>query len=537
MAWSEARSQQRINRFLQTVPQGSVTVRTLDDRFVNDRRVEMAARSGSGPGREQIIADISRNAAILVDGVHVYVHLLDFADAMLEQQRETEASHERVLGMLHLHYAACDSVAEEFEAQRVDFHGPRMHAVIATPTGAANASARAERALEFADAVKRAIEETGSRAGGGRFRTRVRVGLDSGKAIAVNSGRSDEREPLFLGNPANYAAKLAEGTDEGIYPSNRVRREAGIATLGSWDRDLAVEQAGRVHVDPSPSGLAGHVILANRASRTLVERAAFNAMTRLAAAAGTEATFTFRRVEPPLKNISFAELSPSRSIRMELVSLFGDIDGFTAYVERCIVDGRIAEMVTNLHVMRGELAATLKHDFGGRKVRFIGDCVHGLLAEGSRLATDESATVRKAVEAAAGMRSSFELCQRNLQNVSNLGIAIGIELGTTPITRIGLRGDRSVRTSVSKAVSGSESLQRDCDGSQTAIGRRAIGVAPATIRAIFDERGVRSGLNSAAFARETASTPAAPARNDGLFRPLVQEERAAVLKQGGGTYG
>jgi hypothetical protein len=95
----------------------------------------------------------------------VYVQLLDFGSAMLEQQRETEASHRRALTMLHLHYAACDSVAEEFDAQRVDYHGPRMHAVILTPTGAQNSGARAKRALEFADAVKRTIEEVGGRMG------------------------------------------------------------------------------------------------------------------------------------------------------------------------------------------------------------------------------------------------------------------------------------------------------------------------------------------------------------------------------------
>ena len=184
-----------------------------------------------GGRSEPLIFDVPLNSAILVDGVHVYIQMLDFAAAMMERERETEASHRRVLSMLHLNYAACDQVAEEYEAQRVDFHGSRMHAVIMSPPGPHNAKERAEKALAFADAIKRAIEEVGRTTENGRYSTRVRVGLDCGAAVAVNSGTKDEREPLFLGAPANYAAKLAEGEDEGIFMSNRVRSDLGLQPL------------------------------------------------------------------------------------------------------------------------------------------------------------------------------------------------------------------------------------------------------------------------------------------------------------------
>lgn len=164
-------------------------------------------------------------------------------------------------------------------------------------------------------------------------------------------------------------------------------------------------------------------------------------------------------------------------------------------MENCIRNQHVSEMVTNLHVIRSELAATLKHDFGGRKVRFIGDCIQGLLAEGTRTETDSSETVREAVRVAAGMRSSFELCQENLPNVNSLGIAIGIEFGTTPITRIGIRGDRSVRCSVSRAVTASEELQSNCGGLETALGPRALQNAPAAIRRLFDAQGIATGLD------------------------------------------
>lgn len=495
MSWSRARSQGRIEQFLRTVPVGEVSVRSFDEEFLRQRRADIDDRVSRGGPREQIISDLSRNAAVLVDGAHVYVQLLDFGSAMLEQQRETEASHRRALGMLHLHYAACDSIAEEFDAQRVDYHGPRMHAVILTPTGAQNSGARAERALEFADAVKRTIEDVGGRTGDGQFRTRVRVGIDSGSAVAVNSGSRDEREPLFLGNPANYAAKLAEGDDEGIYPSNRVRSEAGIAQVVSSMRVLDAERANGVTISPFNSGLPGNVVLRERTSDDVVRRASEAAISKFRVQVSDATSFIFHRHTPPLRDIVFADLMPSKTIRMELASVFGDIDGFTAYVADCIQNHRISEMVTNLHVIRSELAATLKHDFSGRKVRFIGDCIHGLLAEGTKSETDNSGTVSAVVKAAAGMRSSFELCQQNLPNVDRIGLAIGVEFGTTPISRIGLRGDRSVRCSVSKAVTASEALQTKCGGHETALGPRAIQYAPLALRRLFNAEGVAIGLD------------------------------------------
>lgn len=507
MAWSQANSQERIEGFLRTVPKNQVSVRTLDEGYLIERRAIVQERVSRGAPREQLISDLSRNTAILVDGVHVYVQLLDFSAAMLEQERETEASHRRVLGMLHLHYAACDEIAEEFEAQRVDFHGPRMHAVIVSPPGPGGAGDRARTALRFADALKRTIERTGDRVADGRFKTRVRIGLDSGLAVAVNSGTSDEREPLFLGDPANYAAKLAEGDDEGIYPSNKVRSEASLVPLFNVNaRMLEAERASKLHVEGLSGGVFGAdtVELEDRAPEDRVERAAEAASLRFKHETADAAAFAFHRHQPPLKTIKFAKLMPSNSIRMELVSIFADIDRFTAYVAGCIAGSRISEMVTNLHVIRSELAAALRDDFEGRKVRFIGDCIHGLLAVGAD-ETKKSETVELAVKASAGLRSSFELCQQNLENVGSLGLAIGVEFGTTPISRIGVRGDRSVRCSVSKAVTSSEELQSVCDGDETALGPRALSLAPTAIGRLFTSDGKASGLDVDALESHLAS--------------------------------
>ena len=47
--------------------------------------------------------------------------------------------------------------------------------------------------------------------------------------LAVNNGRSGNREPLFLGDAANHAAKLASNlSTKGIYLTNAARLAIGL---------------------------------------------------------------------------------------------------------------------------------------------------------------------------------------------------------------------------------------------------------------------------------------------------------------------
>jgi class 3 adenylate cyclase len=471
---------------MQSVPQHNVAVREFA-KMEPLRRQQLESNRAQGfAADEDLIFKVSPNEAVLVEGAHVYVQLVDFDNAMMEQGRETEASHQRALNMLHLHYGICDRVAANFEAQRVDYHGGRMHAVIVSPSGSQSARQRAQRAVAFANAITAATEEAGRIAANASYKTGVRVGIDSGPSVAVNSGRAGEPEPLFLGNPANYAAKLADGDQAGIYVSDNIRRELGQSLCRGG---LAAERLSMFSLGgQNPFDLSQATI-----SRAIAEVA--------------PTVFNFHRHSPPLKSIDFKLLSPSNSIRMGLISLFADIDGFTKYVADCIAGNSVAEMVANLHVFRSEMAATLKEDFDGRKVRFVGDCLHGLVAEGTTIETHESNTVSRAVEAAGGLRSSFELCRELLPSVQQLGLAIGIELGATPITRIGIRGDRSVRCSVSKAVSTSETLQKHGNGFQTRLGVHALTVAPAAVKRLFDDSGSAENLDYNSVAAHLTPAP------------------------------
>jgi len=95
--------------------------------------------------------------------------------------------------------------------------------------------------------------------------------------------------------------------------------------------------------------------------------------------------------------------------------------------------------------LRSELDAVLHRDFAGRKGRFIGDCVHGLSVERTAQTTDEQETISNLTLCTSGMRSSFNLAAKKLQDdgsdTTGLGFQIGFELVPINATRLGIKGE------------------------------------------------------------------------------------------------
>nr|WP_315382410.1 adenylate/guanylate cyclase domain-containing protein [uncultured Sphingomonas sp.] len=486
MSWTEDRSRGRIARLLSTVPEAGIRVEEFATSYRQRREFEARMR-GALPSTATIDA-LPYHAVVVTDGVHVYANLLDYDTYLEDLGRETEVGCMRVLEFLHLHYSGMDRLIEAYGAQRVDHHGGRVHAVVLEPTGAEKEGERIRIALSLAASMRALVGEA-SAAHQRKFGSRIRVGVESGGALAINSGRKGEPEPLFIGDAANQAAKLADGDIEGVALGARARQVLAVS------EPLTLSVTGMVLDEAAFLPTSGErALLASYGRKSRVDEAREQFRVRELADAGHSAGFGFFRHDLPLAGLDFAALSPSRSVRQEMVSVFADLSGFTAYVHAGMASGNVKQVVSNLHVLRGEMAAVLR-DFGGRKVRFIGDCIQGAVAEGTRARTHEMDTIRQAVKCAGALRSSFELCQRLLPGIQQLGLTIGIEFGTTPITRLGIRGVRSVRCSSSRAVTVSERVQRNCENNQTALGENALAKAPSAIRQAFGGRGVIHGLD------------------------------------------
>lgn len=434
--------------------------------------------------RDTDLGNLPRATAYRVEGVHLYVDILNLSEILETTADEGVTCHRRALRFLNLHYRAVRRILQSAEVIEVDFHNQRLHAVVAKPYG--DEAARVHRAVAVAQLIVDVLDRTGEESDDIPSAT-VRVGIDTGTALAVNNGRRGHREPLFLGEPANRAAKRASGGDQpGIFLTNTARDVIDLASVD--DEDEASLTEAEVEASEEEAELD---VTADEIVERWQDDLEANPIGR----------FEFSGHTPPFSDLDFESLSPSNSKRQDAVSVYADIDGFTAYVARRVDDEEQAkDVVCTLHVLRAELDAVLDSDFGGRKVRFIGDCVHGVLAEGTAQTTDDEETISTVTLCAGGMRSSFSLALELLEDKGidhgDLGLAIGFEFGPIALTRLGMKG-AMVRCAVGRSVLGSEEEQLRCTGVETAIGASAYDEARSSVRDIFGTSRIRSDLDYA----------------------------------------
>jgi class 3 adenylate cyclase len=353
---------------------------------------------------------------------------------------------------------------------------------------------RTEKAVAIGQLIIEVLAQTGEDAD--HPAAKVRVGIDTGKALAVNNGRRGHREPLFLGEPANQAAKRAGGGKAtGIYLTNRARKAIGLKAVDNEDATALTST---------------EIAACQKKAKLNVTADQIVKQWKEDLDANPIGSFVFTGHTPPFRNLDIEDLSVKNSRRQDAATVHADIDGFTAYVTKNIGENDNAKhVVRTLNVLRSELDAVLHTDFAGRKVRFIGDCVHGLAVEGTAQTTDSDETTTNMALGAAAMRSSFNLALAKLQadgtNASSLGLAIGFEFGPMNVTRLGIKGEL-VRCSVSRGVLTAEKEQCRCAGSETAIGPNAYAKAPEAVQSLFGTRRKRAGLTYDVAVKEIADT-------------------------------
>jgi len=460
--------------------------------------------------RDTDLANLPGNVAYRIDGVHLYADILNLSDMLHVTDVEGETCHRRTLRFLNLHYRAVHRTLQRVDAIFVDFHNQRLHSVVAKPYD--SQLRRIQRAVAIAQLVIDVLAQTGEDAD--HPAARVRVGIDTGKALAVNNGRRGHREPLFLGKPANHAAKRACGGNAvGIFLTNDARAVLGLKNAPNEDTAFLTALEVKDCQDKAKLGVAADEIV-----KEWKEDLKNNPI----------GAFEFKGHTPPFSTLDIEELSVKNSRRQDAATLYADLDGFTAYLSSNISgDTSAKHVVRALHVLRSELDAVLHTDFAGRKVRFIGDCVHGLAVEGTAQTTDEKETISNLTLCAGGMRSSFNLAllklKENGTDASSLGLQIGFEYGPMNVTRLGMKGEL-VRCSVSRGVLTAEREQGRCTGNETAIGPTAYAAASDAVRALFGPTRKRSGLDYDSMIDELS------ANNDNTAKAAKAMASAGFLK-------
>lgn len=488
--WNEDRAAKRIQATIDSLPLKDIQIKP----YVRDTNLN----------------DIPNAVAYRVDGVHLYADILNVKDMLNVTDVEGETCHRRTLRFLNLHYRAVHRILQREDAIRVDFHNQRLHAVVTKPYD--EEAKRIHRAIAIGQLIIDVLKQTGIDAD--ISPAKVRIGIDSGNALAVNNGRRGHREPLFLGVPANQAAKRAGGGNAiGIYLANTARHAIGLKAADNENTTALTRD--EIALSQQIAGLTTTV-------DSIVQEwkddwAKFPI-----------GNFGFSGHTPPFAALDIETLSVSNSRRQSACTVYGDIDGFTAYVG-CNVDDdtKSKHVVRALRVLRSELDAVLHEDFKGRKVRFIGDCIHGLLVEGTAQTTYTDSTIRNMVLCAGAMRSSFNLALRKLNedgtDATSLGLQIGFEYGPMTVTRLGVKGEL-IRCSVSRGVLAAEAEQGGCNGDETAIGSMAYEAGAETVRTLFGKSRKRKALTYAVADQalnaksEKSATDARSPANGGLLK-------------------
>lgn len=479
----------------------------IDKKLDDVEKIEIVDYS-----REMSLENIATNKAYRLNAVHLYADILNLDDMLAITETEGVTCHRQTLTFLNLHYRAVNRILSRCDAKRVDFHNQRLHAIVTKPYGDDCETDRVHHAVAIADLVINVLKETGDDHEQ-IPNARMRVGIDTGRALAVNNGRNGGREPLFLGDPANHAAKMSGGgSAQGIFLTNNARESIGLDTVDEPAKTCLTEEEIAASVDAAKLNVTAEDIV--KEWRDDLE-------------ANPVGSFEFSRHTPPLRTLDIATLTPANSRRQEAVSVFADLDGFTAYVSRNI-DDYPEDVVRVLHILRAEMDRVVSVEFDGRRIRFIGDCLHALVCEGTSKTTDEVESVSTAVLCVGALRSSFNLALEKMKaddiDIEGLGLQIGIDLGPMTITRLGMQGDR-VRCSVGRGVRHSEREQGRCGTSETAIGKHAYDTGTDAVRELFGTKRKIADLDyneavealaesddkSARAAKAAAFTAAAPA--------------------------
>ena len=459
--WNKDRAESRINNKIDSLPVRDISIK----EYVRDTD----------------LASLANNVAYRVDGVHLYADILNLEDMLHVTSTEGEMCHKRTLRFLNLHYRAVYRILNRTDSILVDFHNQRLHSVIAKPYD--EESARVRKSVAVAQLIIDVLARTGQDAD--HPAAKVRIGIDSGSALAVNNGRRGHREPLFLGEPANHAAKRAGGgAAAGIYLTNNARKALGLSSVAKEDSTALTASEIAGCQEKAKLGVTVDQII-----KEWEEDLKSSPIGK----------FEFSGHTPPYSDLDIESLYAANSRRQDAGTLYADLDGFTAYVSDNIATDTAAKRVVRvLHVLRSELDAVLHADFSGRKVRFIGDCVHGLIVEGTAQTTNEEDTVSTMTLCAAAMRSSFKLAIEKLKDAgadaTSLGLQIGFEFGPMNVTRLGMKGEL-IRCSVSRGVLKAEEEQGRCRGNETAIGPNAYSKGSQAVRDVFGTGRIRVDLD------------------------------------------
>jgi class 3 adenylate cyclase len=438
VSWDLKRSTDRVERDLENLPE--IEVKKLE------RDADLESLLSASVCRE-------------IFGSHAYLDISNFSS--LTTLGEDEDSLKLFVRAVHIYQRQLAWIVEsKFDGIRVHFQGPRVHVVFYRPID--DSEALASKAALLMLTVRDFLRYVFNPCFVEFESLTLRAGADIGDVIGTQNGMRGDRELLFLGGPANEAAKVI---DSGLRLTSRLY-EALPAALQAFceliDEDRDIYRLTGVGKDDLDALLEDHDITWDReeAKERVESDIESFALDEIEFASATEL-------------IDFDALSIRSNKQVLAASIFADVTGFTAYVASASTADAKEEVLAAFHVIRSEFTRVVTHDTNGIRVQFQGDCLQAIL----HLPADNTTQIaRKAVDLAIWLQSTMESVLRKIvPGAANLHIAVGVDMGVVVATRLGTRGHRD------RIVLGSSVLEAAANEERTT--EKQIGISSA----IYDE--------------------------------------------------
>jgi class 3 adenylate cyclase len=399
-----------------------------------------------------------------IRAAHVYVDVPGFRHILGDDEPDPEVARQ-----LHLWGREVTRIVkEDFYGTKVHFQGPRLHAAIYRPIG--NDEEIATRAVLMAAAIRRAagaLNEVLSLKGEGAWDTSV--GIDLGDALLTKDGAKGDRELLFLGNPANHAAKII---------SSGLRLTDDVVDVLPDDISIYVAEAADGENHLFTSSLASLEALCDSHGYGWSRE---GTVTRLEDGAKATPKGAVKVVESS-GSIDKSRLGIGETKRTFGVSLFADVDGFTDYIERAEESDELDQAVRVFHVIRSELRNTAVSDYDTLRIQYQGDRMQGLVHLPSG---KDKQVARKAVWVAAALNSvvSYTL-PKVVGEDGALPLAIGLAGGTVLVTKLGEHGNRDV-VSLGASTAEAARIQQALEGGDIGIDAGVRELLPDWLQQVF----------------------------------------------------
>ncbi len=456
MSWEYDKSIKRIRHHLDTM--GKIEIRPFSR---TDNLEELL--------RETVCREIY--------GTHVYVAVPNFA-RLASLGSGAQREYQRLIQAVHLYQRAVTQLVELFGGECIHFQGSKLHALFYQPRrqrafnrGTQKRRQLSAQAVLFELALKEFVQTMFNPAFPGFGDFTIAAGTDQGIAIGTRDGIRGDQELLFLGSPANHAAKI-------IGPANSLRLTENVYAALPGDLRKRCSSVGQ--------------------NLYQLELVAGNALDKLLKdhSLSWKRDVFIRRLEDAKRQCPFAKIvygdadAPIDLDRLSIfdnkrvvgASLFADVSGFTGYIDAARTKREKLTALKVFHAIRKEMARVIKDDYQGLRIQYQGDRVQGLF----HLPKDkEAAIAAKAVNTAIGLqRSMQQTLPACLPEIAELQLKVGIDLGTTLVSRLGTRGERD-RICLGEAVERAALCEEKSMGGQIRITRRVLDVLPEDLRKHF----------------------------------------------------